>query len=98
MPKSCLDGYLTEGCATCSDWADGTDGRGIGCACHFPIGDCPHFAKMMKEERKKEHEALVDRLHQHVEQARESHNDNLAEDLLWAIGIILEVINGEVDR
>ena len=46
MPKSCFDGYLTEGCATCPDWADGTDERGIGCATRFPIDWCPHFKKM----------------------------------------------------
>ena len=50
MPKSCFDGYLTEGCKTCPDWADGSDDRGIGCACHFPIMQCPHFAKMFNEE------------------------------------------------
>ena len=48
--KNCFDGYLTEGCKTCPDWADGTDDRGIGCACHFPIMRCPHFAKMYNEE------------------------------------------------
>lgn len=53
MPKSCLDGYLTPACATCSDWADGTDDRGLGCACHFPIHLCPDFAQMMREEELK---------------------------------------------
>lgn len=46
MGKSCLDGYLTEGCKTCLDWSDGTDdNRGIGCDCRFPIMECWHFAK-----------------------------------------------------
>ena len=53
MPKSCFDGYLTEGCATCPDWADGTDERGIGCATRFPIDWCPHFKKMWEEEERK---------------------------------------------
>lgn len=50
MPKSCLDGYLTTACATCPDWADWSDGRGIGCATHYPISLCEHFAKMEGEE------------------------------------------------
>ena len=45
---NCLEGYLTPGCASCPDWADGTDDRGIGCACHFPISWCSHFAEMEK--------------------------------------------------
>lgn len=52
MGKSCLDGYLTEGCKKCSDWADGSDNRGIGCACNFPIAWCPHFSKMVEEDEK----------------------------------------------
>lgn len=49
--RNCLDGYLTEGCKTCPDWADGSDPNlGIGCACHFPIHLCPHFAKAMRED------------------------------------------------
>ena len=51
--KSVFDGYLTDGCATCEDWADGSDDRGLGCACHFPIMECPHFAKMTKKEEAK---------------------------------------------
>lgn len=47
---NCFEGYLTPACKTCPDWADGTDGRGLGCACHFPIMHCPHFAKACKEE------------------------------------------------
>lgn len=54
MPRSILDGYLTDGCATCPDWADGTDDRGYGCACHFPIMYCEHFAKMYSEEEAKQ--------------------------------------------
>lgn len=56
MPRSCLDGYLTDGCRTCPDWADGTDNRGIGCACHFPIMHCPHFAAMYEQEEREERE------------------------------------------
>lgn len=47
---NCLEGYLTPACKTCPDWADGPDERGYGCACHFPIMDCPHYAKAYKEE------------------------------------------------
>lgn len=52
MPKSCFDGYLTDGCATCPDWADGTGGRGIGCATRYPIDWCPYFKKMWEEEER----------------------------------------------
>lgn len=45
MARSCLDGYLTEGCKTCPDWHDGSDGS-IGCGTHFPIMLCPYFARM----------------------------------------------------
>lgn len=47
--KNCLDGYLTEECANCLFWADGTDDRGIGCAIPAPIMDCSYFAKMFNE-------------------------------------------------
>lgn len=50
MARSCLDGYLTDGCKDCPYWADGTDNRGIGCACCFPIMECPYFADMVKRE------------------------------------------------
>lgn len=51
---NCLEGYLTPGCSSCPDWADGTDpSRGFGCACNFPIMECPHFAKAYREEDKK---------------------------------------------
>ena len=43
--------YLTEGCKTCPDWADGTNENGVGCACHFPIMQCPHFSKMINGEK-----------------------------------------------
>ena len=49
--KSCFDGYLTEACATCPDWADGSDERGLGCATHYPIMECPHFARVFNEEQ-----------------------------------------------
>lgn len=52
---NCFDGYLTPGCATCPDWADGTDDRGIGCACSFPIGECPHFAEMERNDPRNQH-------------------------------------------
>lgn len=47
--KSCLDGYLTEKCANCPFWDDGTDDRGIGCAIPAPIMECPYFYKMFNE-------------------------------------------------
>ncbi len=54
MPKSCLEGYLTPACAACQDWVDGSDERGIGCATHYQIMHCEHFAKMTQEEDKKQ--------------------------------------------
>lgn len=53
---NCLKGYLTPACATCPDWADGSDDRGIGCACHFPIGDCEHFAEMERNDPRNQHQ------------------------------------------
>lgn len=50
MGKNCLVEYLTPACATCPNWADGTDDRGIGCATHYPIMWCEHFSKMCQEE------------------------------------------------
>lgn len=51
MSKSCFDGYLTDGCAECPDWCDGSDPtRGIGCGTCMPIMWCPHFAKMVEED------------------------------------------------
>lgn len=53
MGKSCLDGYLTDGCKTCPDWNDGSDRtKGIGCCSHFPIMWCKHFSKMVEEQGK----------------------------------------------
>ena len=49
MPKSCLNGYLTEGCRQCSDW----NHNGIGCGANIPIDWCPHFKKMYEEEEAK---------------------------------------------
>lgn len=50
MPKSCLDGYLTEGCETCEYWEDGSNlDKGLGCNCNFPIMWCAHFEKMYNE-------------------------------------------------
>lgn len=95
MPKSCFDGYLTKGCATCPDWADGTDGRGIGCACHFPIGECPHFAEMMKNDEKAEYKALVERLRKYVSWARENGQDEMAEDLLRASLLVEKLVCGD---
>lgn len=55
MAISCFDGYLTEGCKTCPDWKN--DEHSIGCGAHFPIMQCPHFAKMFRE---READALQD--------------------------------------
>lgn len=53
MPKSCLDGYLTDECASCPDWKDGTkEGEWIGCGTHMPIMMCPYFAQMVEKEEK----------------------------------------------
>ena len=57
MAKSCFDGYLTEGCKTCPDWKDGTDGS-IGCGTHFSIMLCPHFKAMYEAEEAKEHKEV----------------------------------------
>ncbi len=54
--KNCLEEYLTDKCAVCIFWADGTDDRGIGCAIPAPIMECPAFAKMYAEETKKIHQ------------------------------------------
>ena len=51
--RSVLDGYLTEGCKTCSMWSDGHDGRPLGCNTNVPIDWCPHFKKLMEEDEKK---------------------------------------------
>lgn len=51
---------LTTACATCPDWADGSDNRGCGCACHFPIMECPHYAKMFYERERKRVTAEVE--------------------------------------
>lgn len=48
--KNCLEEYLTEKCANCPFWADGTDNRGIGCVIPAPIMYCPYFAKMFNEQ------------------------------------------------
>ena len=50
---NCLEGYLTDGCKTCPDWLDGTEGRGIGCGTRRPIDECPHFRAMFEMDRKK---------------------------------------------
>lgn len=51
MGKNCLEGYLTDECASCCDWSDGIGEKtAIGCCCNFPIGMCKAFANMMKEQ------------------------------------------------
>lgn len=51
--RNCFEGYLTEGCKTCPDWKDGTDGS-FGCATRYPIDWCPYFKKAMEDDRKRE--------------------------------------------
>lgn len=52
---NCFDGYLVPECATCPDWADGSDPeKGLGCATCGPISECPYFAR---EEKKREQAA-----------------------------------------
>lgn len=59
--RSIFDGYLTDACATCPDWADGSDPkRGFGCACHFPIMHCPHFAKVFEEDSRNSNTHNID--------------------------------------
>lgn len=53
MTRSCLDGYLTNTCAECEFWRDGTDGQ-IGCGCPFPIMHCEAFAEMYNNDTSKE--------------------------------------------
>ena len=48
MPKSCLDGYLTEECATCNYWRN--ELSCCGCGAPFPIMHCDAFAKMYEAE------------------------------------------------
>ena len=55
---SCLDGYLTEGCKTCEDWCDGSNGS-IGCGTHYPIAWCPYFSEMMRRDNEKRKELEV---------------------------------------
>ena len=57
MAKSCLDGYLTDGCKDCPDWKDGTDGS-FWCGTHLPIMWCPHFKEMYEAEESKENEEV----------------------------------------
>ena len=52
MPKSCLDGYLTEACKTCDYWRNGENGS-LGCGVPFPIMLCKAFEKMYNEEERK---------------------------------------------
>ena len=54
-----------------------------------------YYAKMMKEDEKAEHKALVERLRNYVAQARENHQDEMAEDLLWAIVLLEKLIYGD---
>lgn len=44
--NNCFEGFLTEHCEGCPWWADGTQGKGLGCATPFPIMACPHFKEM----------------------------------------------------
>lgn len=51
--KSCFDGYLTDACAKCGYWKDGSDPNGgVGCCCPFPIMDCKAFAEMFNEQER----------------------------------------------
>lgn len=50
MPRSVFDGYLVPECETCPDWEDGVNSDGLGCGAHFPIMECPYFARMYEEE------------------------------------------------
>lgn len=44
--KSCFHGYLTEACAICPDWSDGSDPqRGVGCVTPYPIDHCSFFRR-----------------------------------------------------
>ena len=47
--RNCFEGYLTENCAGCPFWKDGSDGS-IGCSYPGLIDHCEAFAKAMKEE------------------------------------------------
>ena len=60
MGRNCLEEYLTDGCASCDDWSDGTGEKtAVGCCCSFPIGMCPHFAKMMKEDERNQKDEKI---------------------------------------
>ena len=45
--RNCLEGYLTEQCATCPYWENSEDV--CGCCCPFPIMECQHYVKMYNE-------------------------------------------------
>lgn len=42
--------YLTEHCAECRDWRDGSNGKENGCFAKKSI-ECPYLAKVLKEEK-----------------------------------------------
>ena len=54
--RSVFDGYLTDECAKCSAWSDGTNGTALGCNCIGPIMNCDAFRKMYENDSKKETE------------------------------------------
>ena len=52
MGRNCLVEYLTPACATCPDWCDGTNDKGIGCGIHGPIMECAAFREIYEDENK----------------------------------------------
>ena len=58
MARSCFDGPLTEACAKCEFWKDGSDSHSIGCAYPGPIMNCPEFEKMYNEEERIKNEEI----------------------------------------
>lgn len=45
---NCFEGYLTDACANCDCWKDGSDGS-LGCAYPGPIDNCEAFAEAYKK-------------------------------------------------
>ena len=42
--------YLTDRCAKCTDWRDGSNGKENGCFAEKSI-DCPYLTKVLKAEK-----------------------------------------------
>lgn len=62
MPKNCLEEYLTESCAKCAYWSDGTKEPCTGCCAPFPIMECNAFADMYNRKEREKEEKIISSL------------------------------------